>query len=225
MIGNLEHEVSPLNGFGQAYPWETIGDGDGKGTVVDLGGSIGTSSILLARRFPKLKFIVQDLPGPIENGKKAVPPDVSDRVEFMVHNFFTEQPVTADAYFFRYIFHNWGDGKVLAILRALVPALKPGAKVIINDYILPESGSMDIAHERRARYVPANHLNSLCKLAVKVADARRAMDITMLSWFNARERKRTEWEDMFRKAGPRFTAINSFIPEEARMGFIEATWQ
>lgn len=155
MIGNLEHEVSTKNAFGQGYPWDTIGDNIAGGTVVDIGGSIGTSSILLARRFPNLKFIVQDLPGPIASGKDAVPADVSERVEFVVHDFFTEQPVNADAYFFRYIFHNWGDRKVLEILRALVPALRPGAKVIINDYILPEPGSMDIAQERRARCVCA----------------------------------------------------------------------
>lgn len=91
--------MSTQNAFGQGYPWDTIGDNIAGGTVVDIGGSIGTSSILLARRFSKLKFIVQDLPGPIANGKDAVPADVSDRVEFIVHDFFTEQPVNADAYF------------------------------------------------------------------------------------------------------------------------------
>lgn len=53
----------------------------------------------------------------------------------------------------------------------------------------------------------------------------RTMDITMLSWFNAREREKTEWEDMFRKADPRFTDIKSFVPKEAGMRFIEATWR
>ena len=79
----------------------------GKGKVVDVGGSAGGVSILLAEALSDLHFVVQDLPKAIEGAKDKVPPAVADRIEFMSHDFFTEQPVSGDAYLLRAIFHNW----------------------------------------------------------------------------------------------------------------------
>ena len=61
------------------YPWGSLGHG----LIVDVGGSEGTVSIEIARRFPDIKCIVQDLPATVEKGKSALPQDVSDRVSFM----------------------------------------------------------------------------------------------------------------------------------------------
>ncbi|KAL1600858.1 hypothetical protein SLS60_007246 [Paraconiothyrium brasiliense] len=53
------------------------------GVVVDVGGSHGSIAISIARRFPKVKCIVQDLPDVIQEGKKQLPADLGERVEFM----------------------------------------------------------------------------------------------------------------------------------------------
>lgn len=37
---------------------------------------------------------------------------------------------------FRWILHNWPDAFAVRILRALIPGLKPGAKVLIVDEIV-----------------------------------------------------------------------------------------
>ena len=72
----------------------------------------------------------------------------------MSHDFFTIQPVKdADVYLFRWIFHNWSDGYCIKILRNLVPALKNGAMIVINDNVLPEPGTMGLWQEERLRYV------------------------------------------------------------------------
>jgi hypothetical protein len=42
-----------------------------KSIVVDVGGGVGTSCLTLAAKFSSLNFIVQDLVGVIEDGKKA----------------------------------------------------------------------------------------------------------------------------------------------------------
>lgn len=55
----------------------------------------------------------------------------------MYSDFFTQQPVTADVYYFRSIFHNWADKYCIRILQNLVPALKPGARIVIHERILP----------------------------------------------------------------------------------------
>lgn len=111
-------------------------------------------SIRLASAFPNPHFIVQDLPKAVEGGASSLPPSLSKRVEFMSHDFFTEQPVKdADVYLFRWIFHNWSDGYCIKILRNLIPALKNGAIIVINDNCLPEPGTMGQWQEERLRYV------------------------------------------------------------------------
>lgn len=69
---------------------------------------------------------------------------------FYASNFFTEQPIRADVYFFRSIFHNWADKYCIKILKNLVPALKPGARVIIHERILPGLEGLTTADARRA---------------------------------------------------------------------------
>ena len=83
---------------------------------------------------------------------KATPPSgLEDRISFMAHDFFTPQPITADVYFFRFIFHDWPDKYGISILQNLVPALKPGARVLINEFCLPEPGMISAYKERVLR--------------------------------------------------------------------------
>ena len=133
----------------RGFPWESLGNK----TVVDVGGSEGKYSITLARMFPNLKFIIQDLPAVIKavDAKKPVPNDLEDRVTFMAHDMFTEQSVSADVYLYRLVFHDWPDTYVVKILRQLIPALKPGARIIINDTILPEPNVLSELYERQIR--------------------------------------------------------------------------
>ncbi|TGO70130.1 hypothetical protein BOTNAR_0003g00230 [Botryotinia narcissicola] len=62
---------------------------------------------------------------------------------FMAHDFFTEQPVMgADVYLFRCVFHNHSDKYCIRILQHLIPALKPGARIVIAEFIVPPPGSV-----------------------------------------------------------------------------------
>lgn len=131
------------------YPWSSVGGGTG--TVVDIGGSKGTTCVAIARSAPGLKFVVQELPDMIRGAKETIPADVTDRIEFVVHDFFTEQRVTADVYLFRYIFHNWSDQHVIKILRALIPALKPGSRIMVHDTLNPEPKTLSPSKERTVR--------------------------------------------------------------------------
>jgi hypothetical protein len=56
---------------------------------VDVGGGYGQKALALKEAFPNLpgRVIVQDLPGPIERAPKV------QGIEFMVHDFYTEQPI------------------------------------------------------------------------------------------------------------------------------------
>ena len=124
----------------------------GSCTVIDSGGSRGVFSIALARRFPAIKCIVQDLPEMIASS--SVPADLEGRLTFLVHDFFTEQPIKgADVYFFRWIFHDWSDERSTCILRCLIPALKAGARILIQDFVVPEHNATSSYQERNIRWV------------------------------------------------------------------------
>ena len=110
-------------------------------------------SIRLASSFRKLHCIVQDQAQVVDQGAATIPSDLLNRVSFMAHDFLTEQPVKdADVYLFRWIFHNWSDRYSVKILRNLIPALKKGAMIVINDNVLPEPGALGWWQEEMIRY-------------------------------------------------------------------------
>lgn len=65
------------------------------GTFVDIGGSHGFVCVDLAKKWKGMKFVVQDLPKTVASAPNPVCEDVqvSKRVEFMAHDFFTTQTV------------------------------------------------------------------------------------------------------------------------------------
>ena len=131
-----------LQHLASGYDWNSI-DRPGA-TIVDIGGGHGQISQFLSKSTTHIKFIVQDLPGTIAQARKELPSSEFSGgiVEFMAHDFFTEQPVQgADVYFMRWILHDWSDGYCVRILRALVPALrgrKGEQRVVLFEYVLPE---------------------------------------------------------------------------------------
>jgi hypothetical protein len=117
-----------------------------------MGGNQGYVSIAIAEKYPKLKFIVQDTAGMrTPETIAAVPEHLKDRVSLTTHDFFTPQTVVAEVYFFRWIFHGFSEKYSIKILQALVPALKKGAKVVINDGTLPEPGTAGYVEEKSMR--------------------------------------------------------------------------
>ena len=134
------------------HPKHMIGGIDWTGVLnfVDVGGAHGSVSVEVVRRVPQVKCVVQDIPPVIASAK--APPDISGRLEFMPHDFFKPQPVKgADIYYLRWIIHNWSDKYAIRILQSLIPALKQGARVIANENLLPEPGSLSPYQERPMR--------------------------------------------------------------------------
>ena len=124
------------------------------GSHLQVGGSNGFVSIHLATQFPKLHYVVQDLPKVVEDGLSKMPNQLSTRIKFMALDYLTEQLVRhADVYLFRWIFPNWSDSYCIRIPHRLLPALKKGSLVVLNDNVLPEPGSLGLWQEKRIRYV------------------------------------------------------------------------
>ena len=134
------------------YPWSDI---PSNSTIIDIGGSEGHVSLAIAQRHSHLSFVVQDLPEVIEAA--TLPGDVDEgvkgRVRFEVHDFLTDQTTRGEVFLLRWILHDWPDQYVVRILRHLRPALRPGNKILVNDLLMPEPGSVATVVERQIRCV------------------------------------------------------------------------
>ncbi|KAI1813949.1 putative O-methyltransferase [Poronia punctata] len=177
------------------YPFGDLGTG----TVVDVGGSRGDVGFAIARKYPDLHLVVEDLPKVSALSKEE--PGVN--VKFVAHDFFNEQPVKdADVYIYRWCLHNWPDKYCTKALRALIPALKKGAKVLIMEFVMPPPSVLPNLVERRLR----------------------AMDVTMLEIGNAKERTLEEWKDLFEKTDERFEMKGVVQPPGSRLSILEFEW-
>lgn len=119
-------------------------------TFVDIGGSRGSISIALAQRYPELQCYVQDTPETLQG--VLAPNGLEDRVQFSAHDFLAPQTIKdADVYFMRSILHDWSDKYALKIISNLIPALRDGAKVIVNEVCLPEPNTIPAYHDQLLR--------------------------------------------------------------------------
>lgn len=90
--------------------------------------------------------------------------------------------------------HNYSTPYAIKIIKSLVPALKPGARVVINDHCLRDVGAENPWDEK----------------------IMRSMDMVMLAVLNAQERTETEFRELFKAVDERFVfkvrTLISFCP-------------
>ncbi|KAK9415006.1 putative hydroxyindole o-protein [Seiridium unicorne] len=194
---NCNEDLAPRH-LCDAFDWESASQ------IVDIGGSAGFTAVALATRLPQVSIVIQDQAVLEDQARQSIPPALADRISFMAHDFFQDQPVRdADVYHFRWIFHDWPDRYCLKLLRALIPALKAGARVVVSDYVVPESGMASRYKEGLVR----------------------GFDLAMMELFNAREREQRDWQRLFNEADPRFSFQGVRTVPGADLGFISANWQ
>ncbi|KAK3392955.1 S-adenosyl-L-methionine-dependent methyltransferase [Podospora didyma] len=205
LTGGEGYEVSYfVNVEGGGYDLSDV-DAAG-GTFVDIGGSHGFVCVDLATRYKNIKFVVQDLPKTVDSAPKPIcaDPQAADRIAMLAHDFFTPQVTKgADVYYFRWIIHNYSTPYAIKILQNLIPALKPGARIVINDHCLLEPGQENSWDE----------------------SVMRRMDVVMLTLLNAQERTEAEFRQLFKDASDGFFFKGVTRPKGCRMSIIEAVWQ
>ncbi|KFA56101.1 hypothetical protein S40293_00201 [Stachybotrys chartarum IBT 40293] len=194
-IFRLEHVIK------DSYDWKAAGET----TVVDLGGSGGHDAFALAKAFPNLDITVQDLPEAGPAFAKNVPEELKSRVRFQAHDFFTPQTVQADIYMIKLILHDWPDAESVKILRGLIPALRPGSKVLFIDYV-------------------GKQINA-AELPRSIQQMGTATDLRMMALFNAEERPVEAWKSIFREADERFEITRVEANALTFYVAIEAVWR
>ncbi|KAI1777289.1 putative O-methyltransferase [Hypoxylon cercidicola] len=136
----------------------------GKVAVVDVGGSSGHTIRALAPLMPDATVILKS------------------RISFAEYDFLKPQPVKADIYIYQHILHDWSDEDSLKILSSQLPALKPGAIVLISEAIVPDR--------------PAKRLSTLASKMVRIEDQ------FVLAAHDAYERTVADFESLFQKLSP-----------------------
>ncbi|KAF7324950.1 Ich1 protein [Mycena kentingensis (nom. inval.)] len=205
-----------------AFDWASLPPGS---TVVDVGGGIGSTTMVLAGAYAEgengLRFVVQDREFVVDMGQKAWRakcPELLDSsaVRFQVHDFFTPQPIlNAAVYFLRVVLHDWPDAFAQKILLRLREAAGPETRLVIGDWVLPMAcvdnfGIVEKDKDGKASpetsaivegaekmLAPAPLLANLGKASANVY----WMDLTMQVTFNGQERTLREIVSLAASAG------------------------
>ncbi|KAI0635412.1 S-adenosyl-L-methionine-dependent methyltransferase [Trametes polyzona] len=201
-----------------AFPWQDLHDG---ALVVDVGGGIGSTSMLLAHTFHHLRFVVQDRPQVAEHGVAAWRercPEMLDsgRAMFLGHDFFQPQPrlifpgcsdvIAPSVYVLRVITHDWPNTFVTKILLNLRLAAGPDTKLLLADHILPLA-CVDEDAEDDAERLPGSISSLAPDGSPLLANLGKAnanaywLDLTMRATFNAQERTLREMSALTLTAG------------------------
>ncbi|PLB45682.1 S-adenosyl-L-methionine-dependent methyltransferase, partial [Aspergillus steynii IBT 23096] len=152
--------------------------------LVDVGGGYGQQAIAFRQRFPQLpgRVVVQDIPETLKHAAAV------DGIEFMAHDFFKHQPIrAAKFYYLRHVLHDWPDEQAIAILRALIPALGPHSRIIVDEMVLPDTN---------------------------VSEMGAFLDMAMLASLGGSERTRQEWVDLLDVAGLKVLEIVEYDPKQ-----------
>ncbi|KAF9254134.1 S-adenosyl-L-methionine-dependent methyltransferase [Marasmius fiardii PR-910] len=139
----------------QVYPWEKLTPQKSKNKIslCDVGSGPGSVALSLSKRFAaathKFRFILQDLPEPLEHAKTAslffLRPGLKvwgaehpeADVDFVPVNFLKEQVVQGqDIYFLSYITHNWPDSDAITILKNVASAMNDTSRVLLHEFVL-----------------------------------------------------------------------------------------
>ncbi|KAJ5422999.1 hypothetical protein N7445_011107 [Penicillium cf. griseofulvum] len=226
MVGprpELDYFAKAMTGIGRVsstamiydYPWDTLGNG----TVVDVGGGVGTHSMNIARTYPNLSFIIQDRPEVIEKGvalwTRELPEYVQNgKVQLTPGDFFQPQSVTgAGVYFLHTILHDWPDAECIQILKSLASAMTSDSRVLIGEMVINNSlGTKEIPDAPKP--LPADY-----GLYSRYSHER---DLVMLSLFNSKERTMDDFRGLIHQAG---LVVENVYECRSHMSLIECRLQ
>ena len=111
--------------------------------VLDLGGGSGAYSIAIARAHPDAHCTVFDLPAVLPLARSHVTAaGLGDRIHFAPGDLHTDSYGSGfDLVFISAICHMLGPEENKAMLRKVSESLRPGGRVVIQDYILNDDGT------------------------------------------------------------------------------------
>lgn len=140
------------------YDWASLGHIH----VVALGaGSHLQVMTALTRRFENITVTVQDAAAIVSQHQDTVAADLVGRLRFASHDLFAPQATRGDVLLLRWTLHLWSNEYCKKILRAQIPVLNAGIKIIIQDSCMPEPGTIPLWREQDLRSVLSTNLTAI----------------------------------------------------------------
>ncbi|KAK2463352.1 hypothetical protein APHAL10511_004663 [Amanita phalloides] len=199
------------NAILEAYDWKSLPD---NAILVDVGGGIGTTSMILARNFEHLQIVIQDRPpvlkDAVEFWDKELPGVLSSgRVKLEVQDFFEAQPSrNASVFFLKSVFHDWSDAYCLKILKHLRDAATSDTKLIIIDCLIPYAcHDPDAANSGIEGLVTREAPAPLLANWGAPKELAYVVDMTMLTLCNSFERTVAQFDQLLRCSGWNIVAV------------------
>jgi SAM-dependent methyltransferase len=144
-------------------------------SVVDIGGGHGALLAALLRAHPALTGILFDLPSVVAGAVHLLSEaGIADRARRAAGDFFDEAPAGGDLYLMKSVLHNWDDVDARRILATCRNAMKPDARLLVIERVVPEGNE------------PAE---------------AKLFDINMLVIAGGRERSQTEYRTLLEQSG------------------------
>ncbi|KAI0063775.1 S-adenosyl-L-methionine-dependent methyltransferase [Artomyces pyxidatus] len=179
--------------------------------VVDVGGGVGPVTLLLAKAFPNLKFVVEDQEEVISTlrarkfWEDQAPNAIADgSVLLKVQNFFEPQTVKhAAVYFLRMIMHDWPDSACVVILKNLRAAASSSSKLVIFDAMMPYACADPSG--------PPSPYPLLGNLGLAVGGFVTMFDLQMLTLLNGKERTLSQFAQLGAASGWKFEGVRPGI--------------
>jgi hypothetical protein len=111
-------------------------------TVVDVGGGNGTMLIDVLRANPSLRGVLFDVPEVIGRARAVIAEaGMTARCQLIEGSFFESVPPGGDAYILSNILHDWPDADCFRILHTCRAAMRPGAKLIVVEGVVPSDAA------------------------------------------------------------------------------------
>ncbi len=143
--------------------------------LVGIGGGDGSLLSAILRAHPRMTAILFEGPWAARRARRSIAAaGLGDRCEVVAGDFFASVPAGGDAYLLKHILHDWNDERAQMLLASCHRAMKPGARLLIVEHIIPPGNEPFLGKE---------------------------LDIQMLIATGGRERTKEEYEVLLRRAG------------------------
>ena len=120
--------------------------------IVDVGGGFGELLAAVLRAHPSMRGVLFDMAHATQSATVYLrEAGVAERCEVVTGSFFNAVPEGADAYLLKSILHDWDDGHCALILAQCVRAMRPQARLLLVERMMPEQFSVSPHEQSIAR--------------------------------------------------------------------------